>query len=150
MRVDTSEGELPYEAAISRSGECAILELEERRRQARSSSLDTLYPTLRRFVEQLQGASTIDALCRLAAQDIRRMTGFDRVLVYRFDEQWNGTVIAEDRNEVLPSYLDLRFPASDIPAQARELYRRNRLRIIPDANYAPVPIQSRERRPRSI
>ena len=54
------------------------------------------------------------------------MTGFDRVLIYRFDEQWNGTVIAEDRNEVLPSYLDLRFPASDIPAQARELYRRNR------------------------
>jgi len=75
------------------------------------------------------------------------MTGFDRVLIYRFDEQWNGTVIAEDRNEVLPSYLDLRFPASDIPAQARDLYRRNRQRIIPDANYTPVPIQSRDPAP---
>ena len=110
-----------------------------RRRSEAVSSLDALYPTLRRFVEQLQGASSIDELCRLAAEDIRRMTGFDRVLIYRFDEDWNGTVIAEDRNEVLPSYLDLRFPASDIPAQARELYRRNRLRIIPDANYTPVP-----------
>ena len=82
--------------------------------RGRANSLDALYPTLRRFVEQLQGASTIEVLCRLAAQDIRRMTGFDRVLIYRFDEQWNGTVIAEDRNEVLPSYLDLRFPAGDV------------------------------------
>ena len=146
VRVDTSEGVLPYEAAISRSGECAIIELEAPPSGA-LSSIDMLYPTLRRFVDQLQGASTIDVLCRLAAQDIRRMTGFDRVLIYRFDEQWNGTVIAEDRNEVLPSYLDLRFPASDIPAQARELYRRNRQRIIPDANYTPVPIQSRSADP---
>ena len=49
-------------------------------------------------------------------------------------------MIAEDRNEALPSYLDLRFPASDIPAQARELYRLNRLRLIPDASYEPVPL----------
>jgi light-regulated signal transduction histidine kinase (bacteriophytochrome) len=49
--------------------------------------------------------------------------------------------VAEDRSDALPSYLDLRFPASDIPAQARELYRTNRLRIIPDAGYAPVPIE---------
>ena len=46
-------------------------------------------------------------------------------------------MIAEDRNEALPSYLDLRFPASDIPRQARELYRLNRLRLIPDASYRP-------------
>ncbi|WP_201836329.1 ATP-binding protein [Microvirga zambiensis] len=142
IRLDTRDGVGAYEAAISRSGECAVIELEAPPRDA-ASGLDVLYPTLRRFVEQLQGASTVDTLCHLAAQDIRRMTGFDRVLIYRFDAQWNGTVIAEDRNEVLPSYLDLRFPASDIPAQARELYRRNRQRIIPDANYVPVPIQSR-------
>ncbi|QRM29797.1 ATP-binding protein [Microvirga sp. VF16] len=141
IQVQTAREERFYETAISRSGEHAVLELEEPPFGA-ISSIDALYPTLRRFVEQLQGASTVEVLCSLAAQDIRRMTGFDRVLIYRFDEQWNGTVIAEDRNEALPSYLDLRFPASDIPAQARELYRRNRLRIIPDANYTPVPIQS--------
>jgi light-regulated signal transduction histidine kinase (bacteriophytochrome) len=144
--VSTANGERAYEAAISRSGECTVLELEDTPSEA-VSNLDTLYPTLRRFVEQLQGASSVDVLCGLAAQDIRRMTGFARVLVYRFDEHWNGTVIAEDRNELLPSYLDLRFPASDIPAQARELYRRNRLRIISDANYTPVPIQSRDPAP---
>ncbi|WP_262271222.1 ATP-binding protein [Microvirga yunnanensis] len=146
IQVHTAQQERFFETAVSRSGDCAILELEEPPYGA-VSSIDALYPTLRRFVEQLQGASTIQTLCQLAAQDIRRMTGFDRVLIYQFDEQWNGTVIAEDRNEVLPSYLDLRFPASDIPAQARELYRRNRLRIIPDATYTAVPIQSRDPAP---
>ncbi|HEV2565515.1 MAG TPA: ATP-binding protein [Microvirga sp.] len=141
IQVRTAQEEKYFETAISRSGDCAILELEEPPSGV-VSGIDALYPTLRRFVEQLQGASTVEILCHLAAQDIRRMTGFDRVLIYRFDDEWNGTVIAENRNEVLPSYLDLRFPASDIPAQARELYRRNRLRIIPDANYTPVPIQS--------
>jgi light-regulated signal transduction histidine kinase (bacteriophytochrome) len=146
IQIRTAQEEKFFETAISRSGDCAILELEEPPSGA-VSGIDALYPTLRRFVEQLQGASTVEILCHLAAQDIRRMTGFDRVLIYRFDAQWNGTVIAENRNEVLPSYLDLRFPASDIPAQARELYRRNRLRIIPDANYTPVPIQSRDPAP---
>jgi light-regulated signal transduction histidine kinase (bacteriophytochrome) len=146
IRIGTTQGERRYEIAVSRSGDCAVLELEEPPAEA-VSSLESLYPTLRRFVEQLQGASSVDVLCGLAAQDVRRMTGFDRVLIYRFDELWNGTVIAEDRNDVLPSYLDLRFPASDIPAQARELYRRNRLRIISDADYTPVPIQSRDPAP---
>jgi light-regulated signal transduction histidine kinase (bacteriophytochrome) len=116
-----------------------ILELEEIASGA-SASLDALYPAMRDFVQQLQTASTVETLCRVIAEDVRRIIGFDRVLIYRFDENWNGTVIAEDRNDVLPSYLDLRFPASDIPAQARDLYRRNRLRIIPDANYAPIPV----------
>ncbi|MCB5174532.1 PAS domain-containing protein [Microvirga lenta] len=133
ITLETKQGERAFDAVLHRSGDYTVLELEEVPAGS-SASLDTLYPTLRRFVEQLQTATTIDDLCRVAAQDIRRLTGFDRVLVYRFDEQWNGTVIAEDRNENLPSYLDLRFPASDIPAQARELYRRNRLRIIPDAD----------------
>lgn len=146
VQIGTPAGDRLFDAVVSRSGNHAILELEEVPSNT-ISSIDALYPTLRRFVEQLQTISSTDVLCRLAAEDIRRMTGFDRVLIYRFDEQWNGTVIAEDRNEVLPSYLDLRFPASDIPAQARELYRRNRLRIIPDAGYTPVPIRSRDPAP---
>ncbi|MGO4388341.1 ATP-binding protein [Microvirga sp. 2YAF29] len=146
VQLDTPAGSTLFDAVVSLSGDHTIIELEAMPSKA-VSSLDALYPTLRRFVEQLQSASSTDVLCKLAAADIRRMTGFDRVLVYRFDEQWNGTVLAEDRNEVLPSYLDLRFPASDIPAQARGLYRRNRLRIIPDANYTPIPIQSHDPAP---
>ena len=146
ITLKTNSGEKAFDAVISHSGGHVVLELEAVPEDGKSS-IETLYPALRRFVEGLHGAFTIDRLCRLAAEDIRRMTGFDRVLIYRFDEHWNGTVIAEDRNDALPSYLDLRFPASDIPAQARELYRRNRLRIIPDANYTPVPIQSHDPAP---
>ncbi|MFO0865519.1 MAG: ATP-binding protein [Gemmataceae bacterium] len=75
---------------------------------------------------------TADALCHL--------TEFDRVLIYRFDQDWNGTVVGEASNGRLPSLLHHRFPASDIPAQARELYRINRVRLIPDSAYCPVPI----------
>ncbi len=79
-------------------------------------------------------------LASLAARVARACSGFDRVLIYAFDEDFNGEVVAEDGNGVLPSYLGRHFPAADIPAQARELYRHNRLRLIPDASYRPVPI----------
>lgn len=116
----------------------AIIELEEAGEDP--PKFEAVFPLLRRFVDRLQHAATIDELCALAVQDVRVLTGFDRVLLYCFDDEWNGTVVAEDRNEALPRYLGLRFPASDIPGQARELYRRNRLRLIPDADYAPTPI----------
>ena len=146
LEVATAIGPQFYDAVISRSGDHAVLELEEASSGA-AAGFDALSPVLRAFVNRLHKAETIGSLCHLAAEDIRSLTGFDRVLVYRFDENWNGTVIAEDRNDNLPSYLDLRFPASDIPAQARELYRRNRLRIIPDAGYTPVPIESHDPAP---
>jgi len=107
-------------------------------------SLDLLYPDMRAAIETLQADRTPAALYQSAARIIRALTGYDRALVYAFDEQWNGMVVGEDRNERLPSYFDLRFPASDIPAQARELYRLNRLRLIANADYVPVPILERE------
>jgi len=87
-------------------------------------------------------------LCALAAQTIRELTDFDRVLVYRFDVDWHGVVLGEAGNGRLPVLLHHRFPASDIPAQARELYRVSRIRIIPNASYAPVPLIP-ERNPRT-
>jgi chemotaxis family two-component system sensor kinase Cph1 len=141
VTLATPEGPLAYDLAIHRSAGLIILEFEAVASVfASDHSLDALYPRLSRFVEGLHDAASVAALCHLVAVDIRHITGFDRTLVYRFDRDWHGTVIAEDGNGGLPSYLDLRFPASDIPAQARELYRRNRLRIIPDAGYRPVPI----------
>lgn len=107
-------------------------------------SLDLLYPDMRAAIEALQADRTPAALYQSAARIIRTLTGYDRALVYAFDEHWNGMVVGEDRNERLPSYFDLRFPASDIPAQARELYRMNRLRLIANADYVPVPILERE------
>ena len=68
------------------------------------------------------------------------ITGYDRVMVYRFDEQYNGEVFAESKTEALPAFLGHHYPHSDIPAQARELYLRNLLRMIPDVAYTPVPL----------
>lgn len=74
------------------------------------------------------------------AEQVRMLTGFDRVMVYRFLHDDAGEVVAESRDSGLPAYLGLRYPASDIPLQARQLYLRNRIRLIPDARYTPVPI----------
>jgi two-component system, chemotaxis family, sensor kinase Cph1 len=92
-------------------------------------------------LEQLAQSSGLEPLCALVAGQVRALTGFNRVMVYRFTEEWDGVVVAEDGDGALPSYLGLRFPASDIPRQARELYRLNRVRIIPDAGYSPQPIR---------
>ncbi|GAB6195402.1 GAF domain-containing protein [Lysobacter xanthus] len=74
------------------------------------------------------------------AAQVRELTGYDRVMVYRFLHDGSGDVIAESVAGDLEPYLGLRYPASDIPPQARALYLRNRLRVIPDADYVPVPV----------
>ncbi|HET9019160.1 MAG TPA: GAF domain-containing protein, partial [Acetobacteraceae bacterium] len=104
-------------------------------------SFDAVFPHLCDFLDALQRTGPVEELAAFAAREVRRLTGLDRALVYRFDAEWHGAVIAEDRNDNLPSYLGLRFPASDIPAQARALYRQSRLRLIADANYAPAPLR---------
>ncbi|RBY88081.1 histidine kinase [Blastococcus sp. TBT05-19] len=97
----------------------------------------TRLPTV---LQRLAASSTLDDLSEVLARDVRTLTGFDRVMVYRFDEAWNGEVIAEDRRADLEPFLGLWFPASDIPAQARALYTSNWMRIIPDAGYQRVPL----------
>ena len=123
-----------------RGAQGLILEFEESI-SGDLQTLDALYPRIRAFVDSIEPIESIAALTTAAAIEVRDLTGFDRVMIYRFESDWNGVVIAEDGNDVLPSYMDLRFPASDIPAQARELYRTNRLRLIPDANFKPVPLE---------
>ncbi|WP_158545881.1 SpoIIE family protein phosphatase [Blastococcus sp. TF02A-30] len=91
-------------------------------------------------LQRLSAATTLEELGATLARDVRSVTGFDRVMVYRFDPEWNGEVIAEARREDLEPFLGLRYPASDIPAQARALYTTNWMRIIPDAGYTRVPL----------
>jgi chemotaxis family two-component system sensor kinase Cph1 len=117
-----------------------ILEFEQPP-ASEGETLEAYYPRIGRFMEDVPAFDDLADLCNAAAREFRQISGFNRVLIYRFDAEWNGEVLAEDGDGVLPSYLGLRFPASDIPAQARELYRLNRLRIIPDANYQSVPLE---------
>lgn len=130
----------PFQLIAHRRSGMAIIELEETATAA-NVGFSSVYPLVTRFMSDLAPAKSIDDMNVIAAREIREITDFDRVLIYRFDADWKGTVVAEDRNDQLPSYLDLRFPASDIPAQARELYRLNRLRMIANADYAPVRIE---------
>lgn len=77
---------------------------------------------------------------QVAAEQIKEMLGYDRVMIYEFDENWNGKVIAEAKETALEPFLGHNYPASDIPKQARELYLRNWLRTIVDVHYTPVEI----------
>ncbi|KTT51306.1 histidine kinase [Pseudomonas oryzihabitans] len=95
---------------------------------------------LARALARLQQARNLTELCAGAVREVRALTGFDRVVVYRFDDGGDGQVVAEDRVEDIDSYLGMHFPASDIPAQARALYHENWIRSIPDADYTPVPL----------
>jgi two-component system, chemotaxis family, sensor kinase Cph1 len=70
-------------------------------------------------LQRLSAAGTLEELTATLARDVRALTGFDRVMVYRFDPEWNGELVAEDRRADLEPFLGLRYPASDIPAQAR-------------------------------
>lgn len=87
---------------------------------------------------RLASTSSIEKMCHYMTQEVQKLTGYDRVMVYRFDKDYNGCVIAEALHENIDSYLDLNFPSSDIPAQARELYRKNLIRVIVDSDYLPV------------
>ncbi len=128
-----------FEVIAHRSGPLVVVELEPAPENEVTLS-KRLYPMIRTFLSRLENEPSVAAVCQVASAEIRRITGVDRVLIYQFGANWDGRVIAEDRNDVLPSYLGLKFPATDIPEQARALYRANRLRLIPDAGYTPVPI----------
>src|SRR5918997_1321103 len=91
-------------------------------------------------LQRLSASGTLDELTASLARDVRALTGFDRVMVYRFDPEWTGEVVAEDRRAELEPFHGLRYPASDIPAQARALYATNWLRLIPDARYTASPL----------
>lgn len=100
-----------------------------------------IYSLSRIFLPRLQDASSVARLTELAAHEMKRLTGFGRCLIYRFDARGHGEVLAEAIDDGYDSYAGHHFPASDIPQQARALYLANRFRLIADANYTPVPLR---------
>jgi light-regulated signal transduction histidine kinase (bacteriophytochrome) len=124
-----------YDILLHRHQGLLVLELE-RAMTVQHSAVGQLGRTLRR----LQSAKTLDGLYQTSVTEIRALTGYDRVTLYRFEQEGHGKVIGEALSDGMQPYLGLCFPASDIPPQARELYRLNWVRVIPDAQYQPVPI----------
>ncbi|MBB4867938.1 light-regulated signal transduction histidine kinase (bacteriophytochrome) [Pseudomonas nitritireducens] len=118
-----------------------VFYLEFERRASGAASFTTFALNAQRLVSQLQLRNDVESLLVSVTDEVRRMTGYDRVMAYRFNEDDSGEVVAEARREDLESYLGQRYPASDIPAQARRLYLQNPVRLIGDAAYQPVNVQ---------
>ncbi len=146
-RVAGSAGKQSMECSYSRYRSSYLIELTPDQ-EADSLDLIDMSLTLQAPLSRMERTTTIEELMQVAATEIRGINGFDRVMIYRFDEDWHGVVLAEDVGERLPvDYLGLHFPAGDIPPQARDLYLINTLRLIPDIEYVPVPICSQTTTP---
>ena len=128
-----------FDAAIHTVGKAIIVEFEPC-----SDEQDAINATatVRTMLSRLQTKTSLMPFYNEAARQLRGLIGFDRVMIYRFDEDDCGEVIAESARSDLVKYLGLHYPASDIPRQARLLYLRNWLRIIPDIQSPPSPILS--------
>ena len=103
-----------------------------------------LVELLEEAVERFSTASAIGTLADGVVRVFRDMLGYDRVMVYKFDPDGHGKIIAEARDPRLESLLGHHYPASDIPQRARELYLQNRLRVLADVNYEPAVLVPRQ------
>lgn len=128
-----------FNAYLHHNGNALILELE----RAEISTTDCFSPLqglLNETIARMQTATTVTELLQIVVEEIRYLTGFDRVHIYRFDAQEAGEVIAEAKRHDLSSYLGLHFPEMDIPSDSRALYARGLLRYVPDIQAKPVKL----------
>ena len=129
-----------FDAVVHQYDDSRIIELQldDSKRSALGNA--TPMALVNTLVTMLHEARTPEDLLNTAAASVRRLLGFDRVMVYRFEEDDSGQVVAESKRWNIDSFLGLRYPASDIPKQARELYRRNATRLIADVGAPTAPI----------
>ena len=92
------------------------------------------YALVKKTVTRLQGAKSLKQFCDLVTDEVRQLTGLDRVMVYKFHADGHGEVIAESRRGNLDPWLGLHYPAEDIPKPAREIFTRTWIRPIPDVS----------------
>lgn len=122
------------------SNDHAVLELELQSEEHLLSAERMHEQTM--LTSQVLTSETVETLLDVSTRQLRHLTGFDRVMVYRFDQVWNGSVIAESRTPVVEPFLGLNFPSFDIPSQARDIMARIPLRIIADVDQKCVPIST--------
>ncbi|ANI78248.1 HWE histidine kinase domain-containing protein [Sphingobium sp. EP60837] len=125
----------PFDIAVHFSGSLVVIEAEP----ARADEMEAT-SMVRSMVARLAQTDSMAAFLRDGARQVRALTGFDRVMVYRFADGGDGEVVAEALRPGIDSFFGLHYPASDIPAQARALYLRNIFRVIADVQAQPVPV----------
>jgi light-regulated signal transduction histidine kinase (bacteriophytochrome) len=140
LEIEVGGRPVAFDAILHRETGALLLVELELATGPRPFSFPNTYLAVRGAVGQLNRATSLDELYEITARAVRELTGFDRVMVYRYDSEYNGEVVAEDKREDLNSFLGLHYPASDIPAQARALYEKNWIRLIDDVSYTPSPL----------
>jgi len=138
VRIEKWAHSGPVAIVVHRHDGLFFVEIEPA--QDTADLFSTMYPLVRNFVNEVHSMRTVEQICQFAAKEIQRIAGFGRTLVYQFDADGHGHVLAEAIEPGYPSYMNQYFPASDIPPQARELYRRNPIRLISNANYEAAPL----------
>ncbi|HEX2942715.1 MAG TPA: GAF domain-containing protein, partial [Rhodopila sp.] len=135
IRCHAGEPREAFDCLIHRpAGGGLIVELE------RAGPSVELSSNLEQALQAIMAAATLQALGDETARIFKGLTGYDRVMVYRFDDEGHGEVLAEAKESRLEAFLGNRYPASDIPQIARRLYERNRVRVLPDVEYVPLPL----------
>lgn len=124
-----------FDVAVHFSGALVVIEAERASQDEMEAS-----STVRSMVSRLAQTGSMAAFLRDGARQVRALTGFDRVMVYRFAQGGDGEVVAEALRPGVESFFGLHYPASDIPQQARALYLRNIFRVIADVDAPPVPV----------
>jgi len=125
-----------FDLAVHLSGRTIVIEMEPHLPTERTNHTSYVKP----MMERINASESTEKLCDIAARQLRALIGFDRVMVYKFDETGSGTVVAESLQGQRESFKGLRYPASDIPKQARALYKRSLLRIIADVTDEGIEI----------
>ena len=129
-----------FDAIVHRSADgFLVLELEPALLQDNIPFLG-FYHLAKVSISQLETGANLNQFFQMIVGEVRKVTGFDRVMLYRFDQDGHGEVMAEDKIAELESYMGLHFPESDIPAPARKMFVSNWIRTIPNATADPVDL----------
>jgi light-regulated signal transduction histidine kinase (bacteriophytochrome) len=136
------QGRRRQDLTVHRSGGLVVCEFEPSAAVS-DEAMVGFYQAANRSMSRLHERFDVQALCATAVTELRGLTGYDRVMVYRFDDDAHGEVVAEARRPEAEPFLGLHYPAGDIPRQARRLYLRNWLRLIADVDYTPAPLVAR-------
>jgi light-regulated signal transduction histidine kinase (bacteriophytochrome) len=139
MSIERDGAQVPINVIVHRYDGLDFMEVEAI--SAEGADIATRsFQQVRGALTRLQEATTQPDLWQTVVSEVHQITGYDRVMVYKFDRDDHGYVIAEEKRENQVPFLGLHYPASDIPDQARRLYRNNWIRYIPDTHYVPVPL----------
>lgn len=140
VKLSPSAGEsLLYDATFHCENNSVLIDIEPSPQEV-NIQYASYYHKIKEFTHSLSEHAELQAIFERSVNEVRDLTGYDRVMLYKFDHEYNGEVIAESKVSTLNSFLGQHFPESDIPAQARALYVKNKVRIIADVNAESSPL----------